>query len=180
MKKDSKKIDVDENSKLYLTGFRLLVDSENDCDFYTLYIDSEQPIEYNGSPIIFFQKEDISKALALSDCGCEKLPIHAPDDFDYIDIAFAIYELGTSSDTKDGNIVSVLNVLLDFVSFLHENRIHKEYKKLMREAANYFTFNGNIESYFSSRNKRREELVQAIEWAVGATLLWAKYIRPEY
>jgi hypothetical protein len=172
-------LQISEDSELYLVGFRIDSENDNGSDFYTLYLDSERPLDCDGYPIIFFSIQDMDKALALSNCGCNHLPLPQPENYEFIDIAFAIYEIGVCDKTSNANIVDCLNLLLDFVSLLHENRIHKKYKKIMRDAANHFTFSYDIESYFMENEVTRIEIVQAIEWSVGATALWAKYIRPE-
>jgi hypothetical protein len=49
-------INIDDNSELYLVGFRIDSDNEGGIDFYTLYLDSERPIDCDGYPILFFKK----------------------------------------------------------------------------------------------------------------------------
>jgi hypothetical protein len=171
-----KKIEITDDSELFLVGFRINTDTERDCDFYTLYVDSERPIDCDGYPIIFFTPKDSSKALALSNCGCDHLPLPTFGEYAYIDIAQTIYEIGEFDKTDNTNILDSINMILDFVSMLHENRIQREYKKLMRDAANHFTFSYEIDSFFKESGTKRVKLVQALEWAIGATVLWAKYV----
>jgi hypothetical protein len=118
------------------------------------------------------------KALNMSNCSCNHLAIPSPENFSFIDIAHALYEIGKCNVTDNANILDCLNMMWDFISFFHADRIHNENKKIIHDAANYFTFNYDIESYFKERNMTRTSLVQAIEWVVGATVMWAKYIHP--
>ncbi len=173
-----KDLEITAESQLYLVGYR--IDSElfdGKCDFYTLYVDDERVIDFDGFPIIFFDVNDAEKALSASNCGCEHLTIPSIADLRYMDIAYAIYELLAVDKTDSGKIVSCLNILLDFLVFLPESRVPTDYKRRMRKAADHFTFNYEIKEYFEENGTTREELVQAMEWTIGATLLCAKYVR---
>jgi hypothetical protein len=173
-------INRDENSRLELVGFRVDGDATIP-QFYVLYdVDSSLPIDHNGFPIIFFSRDKYQEAHALSTCQCENLPIDSDSlskcDTDYFDIAMAIYEIESLSEAVNVGIVDELNLLLDFVSFLPEDRINMYYKKIMGKAADHFTFSNNIEEFFLTAEFSRCELVLAIAWAVGATALYAKYV----
>ncbi len=172
-----KKLEITDESQLYLIGYRIDSDRCDDkCDFYTLYVDDERMIDVDGFPIIFFDVNHAQKALETSNCGCEHLTIPPLDDFAYMDIAQAISDLLEEGKTDKGNIISCLNILLDFLVFLPEIRIQHEYKQRIRIAADHFTFHYEIKGFFEMVDFSRIELIQAIEWALGATLLWAKYI----
>jgi len=174
------KYEITEETRLYLVGFRIDAEREELYDFYTLYIDGDQAIDVDGFPIIFFDVKHAEKALRLSNCGCGHLPLpsgdFADDDFAYMDIAQAVHDLMAEDKTDNSNIVSCLNIILDFLVFLPEERVHQEYKRLMRNAANHFTFRYEIKEYFEASGINRIELIQAMEWAVGATLLWARFV----
>lgn len=171
------KIEITDESQLFLVGFRIDAENENTCDFYTLYVDSERPIDCDGYPIITLTKDNIQQSLDLSTCGCKHLPFATDDDLAFIDIAQAVFDIGTKDKTDNANIIDCLNMILDFVSMFHEERVNKVYKKLLRDAANHFTFHYEIKDFFDKKEISREELIWAIEWAVGALLLWAKYVR---
>ncbi len=173
----SRTIILDEYPLLEIVGVRI----DNDVtypQFYLLYITSSElrPLDHDGYPILFFPLAKHREALEISTCGCNHLPIDSLDDIFCIDIAEMIYELGEFNETKYANILDSLNMILDFVNFLHEDRINTRYKKIMRTAADHFTFSKNIEELFEAADFTRIELIQAIEWALGATMLWAKYV----
>ena len=164
--------------KLFLTGFRVDADVDNPL-FYTLWESvNGRPLDHNGYPIIFFSSDKWQEALAISTCQCNQLPIDTDSlsNCAYMDIAMAIYEIGLLDETAKVNIVDVVNLLLDFIAFLPEERVNMHYKKIMETAADYFTFNKSIEGLFQSVEFSRIELTQAIEWAVGATILYAKFV----
>jgi len=173
----TEKFNTDENS-IFLVGFRIDTDVAVP-QFYILWeSDNGRPLDHNGYPILFFSPDKYREALAISTCQCNRLPID-PDSLnkcDYMDIAMTIYEIGAFKKTTNVNIVDVLNILLDFVAFLPDGRVNMYYKKIMETAANYFTFSGNIEGLFQTVDFSRDDLVQAIEWSVGATVLYAKYV----
>ena len=172
-----KKYEITDETQLYLVGYRVDADrTDENWDFYTLYIDDERAIDFDGFPIIFFNVDHMEKALKASDCGCEHLPLPLADDIAEMDIAQVVSDLMGEDKTDNGDIVDCLNTLLDFLVFLPEARVHQEYKRRMRQAANHFTFRYEIKEYFENNNVSRIELVQAMEWAVGATLLWAKFV----
>jgi hypothetical protein len=169
------KISLDKDSTLFLVGFR--IDSERiEPQFYILYVDSERPIDLNGYPIIFFDRNNASKALKESNCGCEHLPFHSLDEYTYIDIAQAIYEIGICSKTENANILNSLNMILDFVAFLPQDRQHRNSLEIINRAADYFTLSKDINEFFELTKISRIELVQSIEWVIGAIVLYAKFI----
>jgi hypothetical protein len=114
----------------------------------------------------------------MSTSQYKQLPIDSDslNKCEYMDIVRAVYEIESLDETEYSNIVAELNILLDFVSFLPEDRVNMYYKRIMRIAADYFTFDGNIEEFFQTAEFSRSELVQAIQWAIGATVLHAKFI----
>ncbi len=175
--KKATEIEIADDSELYLIGFRIDSLLEDNCDFYTLYVDSERPIDSDGYPIIFFKDDDIKKVLETSNCGCEHLPLNLPDNFCFIDIAQTVLEIGTCEKTNNGNLLDSLNMIRDFIPMLHESRVHKKNWQLLCHAANHFTFSYDIKEFFDKNDVERKELIWAIEWALGATLLWSKYVR---
>jgi hypothetical protein len=168
---------IEEDSKLYLVGYR--IDSDNNgVDFYALYLDDERPIDCDGCPIFFSDPSDMSKALDVSNCGCNHLSLPSTENFVYFDIAFTVYEIAEHDKTDNAGLLDSLNALCDFITFFHDDRANEKYKKIIRDAANHFTFSYDIEAYFKENEVTRFDLIKAIEWVVGATALWAKYIRP--
>jgi hypothetical protein len=173
-------LNINDDSKLYLVGYRIDSDKSG-VDFYALYLDDERPIDCDGCPIFFFNPNDMGKALDVSNCNCNcnYLSLPSMEDFAYFDIAFTIYQIGKYNKTEDADIINTLNALCDLMTFFHDDRINEKYRKIIRDAANHFTFSYDIEAYFAENEVTRIDLIQAIEWVVGATILWAKYIRPE-
>jgi hypothetical protein len=171
-------LEIKEDSQLYLVGYRIDSDKSG-VDFYALYLDDERPIDCAGCPVFFSNLSDMSKALDISNCGCNHLSLPNAEDFVYFDIAFSIYEIAACNKTDNADLLDTLNALCDLVTFFHDDRVNEKYRKIIRDAANHFTFSYDIESYFRENEVTRFELIQAIEWVVGATALWAKYIRPE-
>lgn len=168
-------MNIEPDSKLYIAGIRIDSDGPNP-QFYTVYLDSEKPLNCEGCPIIFFDLKNAVKAREVSDCGCNDIAFDSVAEYAYIDIAQAVCAIGSKDTDPSSDITNSLNTLLDFVSFLHEDRTQHEYCKRMKQAAVYFTFNSNINSFFESVDYTRIQLVQAIEWSIGATLLWTKYV----
>ncbi len=171
----STKIILDDTPLLEVVGFRIDTDVANP-QFYLLYVTSEEsrPLDCHGFPIIFFPQSKYQEALAISTCGCNHLPVEFMDD--YFDFTQMIYDLTELDETNNANLLDSLNLILDFVYFLPEERINARFKQIMETAADHFTFSKNIEELFEAVDFTRIELVQAIEWALGATLLWAKYV----
>jgi len=171
-------IDRDENSRLEVVGLRVDADVA-DSQFYILYdVDTCRPLDHNGYPVVFFSPSKHREALDISTCLREQLPFD-PDSLITpvcMDIAMAIHDIGTLDKATNTNIVSELNILLDFIAFLSDGRINMRYKKIMETAADHFTFRRDIEGLFQAVDFSRIELIQAIEWAVGATVLHAKYV----
>jgi hypothetical protein len=171
-------LNINGDSKLYLVGFRIDSDNDTGIDFYTLYFDDERPIDCDGFPIFFFNPTDMKKVLDMSNCGCNHLSLPQQEDIRFIDIAYTIYEIGVCNKTENANLLDTLNMLWDFTAFF-DNRTHQEFRKIIRHAANNFTTSYDIERYFNESKMTRDNLIQAIEWVIGATLIRAKYIRPE-
>jgi hypothetical protein len=171
-------LNINSDSELRLIKFGIYSDNETSIGFYVLYRDSERPIDYDGFPILFFDPNDMGSALSISDCGCNHLSLPSVKDTIFIDITSTIYEIGECSRTTNTNLFNTLDRLCDFVTFFHEDRIHSEYSKIIHQAAHHFATSYDIEAFFNEKGTSREELIQSIEWVVGATMLWAKYIRP--
>ena len=164
-------ISFTHENTIFLLGFRIDTDV-TDPQFYILWESNNgRPLDHNGYPIIFFSPDKYQEALAISTCQCSQLPIDLDslNSCEYMDIAMTIYEIESLNKTTNVNIVDELNILLDFVAFLPDERVNMYYKKIMGEAADYFTFDGNIEGLFQAVDFSRFELIQAIEWSVGAT-----------
>ena len=135
---------------LYLVSFRVDADVI-EPKFYALWESANGlPLDQNGYPIVFFSPTKYQEALAISTSQHKLLPIDSDslNQCECLDIAMAIYEIESLNKTTNINIVGELNILLDFVSFLPDDRVNIHYKKIMSVAADYFTFDGNIEEFF--------------------------------
>jgi hypothetical protein len=121
----------------------------------------------------------MNKALNISNCDCNISSLPRINDVIFIDIARSIYEIGKCNKINDTNLLNTLKILCDFKTFFNDNRIHKEYKKFIDQAVIHFTKSKDVEAFFIENDITRENIVQAIEWVIGAIILWSKYIRPE-
>jgi hypothetical protein len=119
------------------------------------------------------------KALSLSNCGCNHLLLPRVEDVLFIDVAYTLYEIAVCDKTDNASLLDTLNILYDFTAFFDERK-NQKYRKMIRHAANYFTTHYEIETYFNEVEITRYDLIQAIEWIVGATMIRAKYILPEH
>lgn len=162
-----------DESLLEVIGVRIDADA-TEPQAYLVCFDSNLPIDCEGYPILFFETNKAAEAVSISNANeIKSSPIISPCIYD---IAQAAYELDVGETTPNANICDCLNIILDFVSFLPEDFVHERYKEILSRAADHFTFTKDIKQFFDLHEITRQELRQAIEWAIGATALYAKFI----
>jgi len=153
------------DSELYLVGFRILSDSTNP-QFYTLYVGCDRPIQLQDEPILFSQIELAKNALEICDCGAKELGSAPSDLYAVYDIALSLYLLCEADEQEGSELLDCINALLDITNATKET-VPSTYRSLLHSFADHLTFNTNIDSYFTDNNIKRKEMLDAVYWCIG-------------
>jgi hypothetical protein len=169
-------IEPSQPSRFWLVGLRLDPNFPNP-DFYTLLRDDPAywPIMYQGQ-IIFFH--DVGMAQEALDFYLHHLslpPSHAPTEPTLIlDFAQALYLLSKESLDETSCLLNIINTLLDMLKAASVE-LPAMYRADLHEIADHLTFSKEFESFLKDQQLERAEVIEALQWALGAVLTKAMF-----
>jgi len=150
--------------QLYLVRLKF-PDGEKCSDWYTLYVNDDYPISSSKKLVVFCQLQAANKALKTSDYGA-KHPIEAPTllyaEFDFDS---ALRTLRNEDRTEDDNLVNCLNVLFDCLNHM-KIKMPQRFRKVLVALADHLTFDLTFPEILATNKERRQEVLDAAEWAV--------------
>src|SRR5438128_984165 len=129
---------LDENSRLYLIGFRIEPDIF-DPQMYTIYVNDDRPILSNGQPILFPRAELAAIALSKSDCGASAVGPAPTELYAVYDMADAIYTLNERDEDTSNEVLNLINIVLDFAKCVKEE-MPESYRADLSMLADHLTF----------------------------------------
>jgi hypothetical protein len=172
---NSLKFDIPPNyDELWVIGFRVDPDREN-YDFLTVIFsgDIDRPLTIDGY-VIFFNKLDVlSETLELA--APEILQNLDISEFYIVDIAMTIHLIHKGEIDDSVVIVESLNIIIDLVKAARWP-MPNEYKSILYQAADHFTFSKDITAFFESQNVSRTQVLDAITWCIGAIVIKSKIL----
>jgi hypothetical protein len=146
-------------------------------DFHTVLQDKPAywPIMYEGQ-IIFFQKAEAAQEaldfylryLGLPPSGVPTEPALT------LDFAQALYLLSSGFRDEASYVLNIINTLLDMFDAASIT-LPAKYRFVLHQAADHLTFSKEIESLFNDRALNRAEVIEAIQWGLGAVLTKAMF-----
>lgn len=164
----------EENSQLYLIGFRIEPDIF-DPQMYTIYVNNDRPILYQGQPILFPRADLGAIALSKSDCGASAIG-PAPTELDCVyDIADAIYTLNEKDDETSSELLDLINLVFDFAKCVKE-RMPESYRADLSMLADHLTFHHRFTDFLGQHNLDRQKITDALYWAIGMIIYTSKII----
>lgn len=160
--------------EIWVTGFRIDPDQEN-YDFLTVIFsgDIDQPLTIDGY-IAFFNKIDVLR---------ETLKLAAPEvlqnldisEIEIVDIATTLYLLNKGEIDDSVVIIESLNIIIDLAKTT-KLPMPSEYKHILYQAADHFTFSKEISAFFESSDITRIQLLDVIIWCIGAIVIKSKML----
>lgn len=164
-------LDYDE---LWLIGFRIDPDQEN-YDFLTVIFsgDIDQPLTIDGYIVFFNEIDVLSKTLEL--VIPEVMQNLDVSEFEIVDLAAALYLIDVGKIDDSAIIVNTLNILIDLVKATRL-KMFNEYKPILYQAADRFTFSKEISAFFDSENVTRKEMLNIITWCIGSIVSKSKIL----
>ncbi len=161
-----------------LASFRISTEAERPELFcLILEADKDQPLS-KGGRILFFREIDDAELILEQyaiEQSADKKDLDEP--FFICDIASALYVLTQTEMDDNASVLGAINTLLDLVAATSLSP-PTEVEKLMKEAADYFTFNKSIAVLFSGDPQKKEGLVNAILWYIGAVCVMSEIVSP--
>jgi hypothetical protein len=172
---NSLKFDIPTNyDEIWVIGFRIDPDQEN-YDVLTVIFsgDIDQPLTIDGY-IVFFNAIDVlSKTLEIAAPEVfKKIDI---SEFYIVDIAMTLHLISKGEIDDSVVIVESLNIIIDLAKTT-KLPMPSEYKHILYQAADYFTFSKEISAFFESSNITRIQLFDVIIWCMGAIVIKSKML----
>lgn len=90
------------------------------------------------------------------------------------DIANALYVLTSLEEDDNGTVVDTLNLLLDLTKD-SPVPMPLEYKTIISDLADHFTFSCNSASFFAEETRKPEIAINAILWCIGSVMTVADF-----
>jgi hypothetical protein len=142
---------------------------------YTIYIDDDRPILYQGRPILFPRAELAPIALEKSDCGASAIGPAPTELWAVYDIADAIYTLNERGEEKESELLDLIIVILDFANCTNE-KIPDNYRVDLCMIADHLTFDHCFSDFLQQHNLDRRRLTDALYWGIGMIIYKSKII----
>jgi hypothetical protein len=163
-----------QQSTLYLVGFRIEPDIY-DPQLYTIYVDSDRPITFEGQPLVFTRSDLAAAALRKSDCGAARIGPAPTELYAVFDIADAVYTLNMCDEAEDSELLDCINVLLDFVNCIAEP-MPETYRSALERLADHLTFHKRFADFLASEKLERQTITDAIYWSLGLIVYQMKVV----
>lgn len=165
---------IDEDSELYLVGFRIEPDIF-DPQMFTIYVNDDRPILFEGQPILFPRAELAPNALKKSDCGASSFGVAPTELYCVYDIASAIYTLNEKDEDESNEVLNLINLVLDFANCGKE-RMPATYRADLSLLADHLTFNYRFTEFLQQHELDRQRVIDALYWAIGMVIYTSKII----
>jgi hypothetical protein len=163
-----------DDATLYLIGFRIEPDIFSP-QLYTIYVNDDRPIMYQGQPILFSRAELAEIALSKSDCGAAAIGPAPAKLYAVFDITDAISTLTDKDEESKSEVLNLINLILDFTNCLNM-KMPGNYRKELELLADHLTFQNNLTTFFNQHNLIRQSVIDALYWAIGMILYNSKII----
>lgn len=160
--------------ELFLIGFRIEPDIF-DPQIYTIYINDDRPILFQNRPILFASPGLSQSALEKSDCGAVRFGPAPTEVFAVFDITQAMQSLAEMECESRGEIVDLVNAMLDFGACI-KAPVPRAYAEILPLLADHLTFQSNIASFFEGREATREDAANAMYWFMGMIMYYSYYV----
>jgi hypothetical protein len=171
--------DVMSGPSLYLIGLGLDPDFE-DPEFYFILQSDETchdvPLTQEQRILLFRHPREIERCMAAAGPPYNTLPAPGPEPNVILDINQALYFLQEDGlEDQHRVILHVLNILFDVIDATVHS-IPKATKRLLYDAADYFTFETNVEGFFADGKKTWAKVIDGVLWLVGAVFANARLL----
>ena len=165
-----------DRPRAWLVGVRLDAESAGAPDLYTLYLDAERPVATAGS-IIFISDPALAGAALARDDDPAVRDMAIPDQVEIVyDVPMALYLIASENVDRDAIVVNVLNVLFDLLKATGVPWI-ASVKDVLYPFADHLTFSQEFGTYLDAVSGRRQEVVNAVLWGIGAVASHATVLR---
>jgi hypothetical protein len=161
-------------STLHLIGFRIEPDIP-EPQLYTIYVDGDRPILFQGQPIVFTRPELAPIALSQSDCGASALGPAPSELYTVFDLVEAVYTLSEKDEETGSETLDVINVLLDFVNCTSAP-MPEMYRSALKSLADHLTFKNQFADFLMASGIERTMIIDAIYWTLGMIVYHMKLI----
>jgi hypothetical protein len=165
---------AEQESTLYLVGFRIEPDLY-EPQLYTIYVEEDRPIMWQGHPIVFTRPDLAKAALEKSDCGASKFGPAPVELHTVLDFASAVYTLCVEDEAPDTEALDCINTLLDFANCVDE-RMPDAYRSCLEILADHLTFNKPFGQFLQDNNLSRQLISDAIYWSLGMIIYQMKIL----
>ena len=166
----------DAEPRAWLVGFRLDPDSEGEPDLYTLYIDADRPL-VSARSIVFFANPKMAATALARDDDLGVRTLSAPDDVEIVyDVPMALYRLASEDVDEGGDVVNLLNVMFDLLKASEIPWI-AAIEDVLYPFADHLTFSTEFGAYLEAEAGRRQAVIDAILWSIGAIATHSTMLR---
>ncbi|HEU4559484.1 MAG TPA: hypothetical protein VFS20_16615 [Longimicrobium sp.] len=161
---------ADDGPSVYLIGLRLCRTTPV-ADLYDGDVDGQdRPLTRDGDVVWFATPELASSAMDGADEAFRSANLIIDQTALVVDFPRVLRLVAEGKDDPDGTVVNALNVLLDIVPATGFSMTVAQ-RKALSELADHATFSTEIGAFLDQPEHRREAVLDAIVWCVGAVAL---------
>jgi hypothetical protein len=160
-----------------IIGFRIFSDN---IDLYTLITygrtDQDFALTFDNRIIFFDSIKLASKAYNLFDDSIKQVA-SIPNNVELVcDITSAVNLIKYKTVDNSATILNCLNTFFDLLLAVN-TEIPKKYKKILYDFADYLTCDTDLHIFFGKSKNKRNKILEAFTWCIGAIILSSKVLR---